>query len=160
MMTVHDFRVETISGEEKSLADYKGKVLLIVNTATKCGLNNQFHGLQKLYDQYKDQGFEILGFPSNQFMKQEPGSDEEIKQTCQLNFGVSFPMFGKIKVNGKEAHPLYDYLTNQASGIFGGKIKWNFTKFLVDQEGQVRKRYAPTTEPESIEEDIQKALQI
>ncbi|WP_017473483.1 glutathione peroxidase [Amphibacillus jilinensis] len=154
-MTVYDFTITTIDGAEKSLADYRGSVLLIVNTATKCGLKNQFNGLQQLYDDFKDQGFIVLGFPCNQFLHQEPGSNQHIQQTCQLNFGVNFPIFSKIKVNGKDAHPLYQYLTNQTSGVLGGAIKWNFTKFLINRNGDVVKRFAPTTEPEEMVEDIQ-----
>nr|WP_132744013.1 glutathione peroxidase [Scopulibacillus darangshiensis] len=157
-MSVHCFSATTIQGEEKSLADYKGKVLLIVNTASKCGFTPQYEGLQKLYDTYHDQGFEILGFPSNQFMNQEPGSNEDIEQFCQLNYGVTFPMFSKIDVRGSDAHPLFQYLTDQAPGIVSKNVKWNFTKFLVNRDGQVVSRYAPKTAPKQIEEAIEKEL--
>lgn len=157
-MTVYSYKAKTISGEDKSLADYQGKVLLIVNTATKCGFAPQFDGLQKLYDKYNQEGFEVLGFPSNQFMNQEPGSDEDINSTCKLNYGVTFPMFSKVDVNGKSAHPLFRYLTKEATGLLGDNVKWNFTKFLIDKEGKVVKRYAPKTEPKDIETDIQEVL--
>ncbi|MBM7542934.1 glutathione peroxidase [Amphibacillus cookii] len=154
-MTIYDFTISTMNGDEQSLSDYRGNVLLIVNTATKCGLKNQFNGLQQLYDDFKDQGFMVLGFPCNQFLNQEPGNNQQIEQTCQLNFGVNFPIFSKINVNGKNAHPLYQYLTTQTSGVLGGAIKWNFTKFLIDRNGDVVKRFAPTTEPAEMVEDIQ-----
>ncbi|WP_407272670.1 glutathione peroxidase [Radiobacillus sp. PE A8.2] len=157
-MSIYEFSVQKINGEETSLANYKGKVLLIVNTASKCGFAPQLDGLQALYDKYKDQGLEVLGFPSNQFMNQEPGSNDEINEICKVNYGVTFPMFSKIDVNGSNAHPLYNYLTSQASGILSKKIKWNFTKFLVDQEGNVINRYAPQKEPKDIEDDIKQAL--
>lgn len=157
-MTVYNYEVTTISGEDKSLADYRGNVLLIVNTASKCGFTPQYEGLQQLYDKYQQDGFEILGFPSNQFMNQEPGSDDEISSFCQLNYGVTFPMFSKIDVNGKNAHPLFQFLTKEAPGVLTDQVKWNFTKFLIDKEGNVLKRYAPKTKPEEIEADIQAAL--
>ena len=157
--SIYDFSVTTIMDLPKSLADYKGKVLLIVNTASKCGFTPQYTGLQKLYETYHDQGFEILGFPCNQFMKQEPGSNEEIQNFCQVNFGVTFPMFAKIDVNGADTHPLYAYLKSTAPGALGSKaIKWNFTKFLVDAEGKVLKRFAPSVEPEEIAPDIEALL--
>ena len=134
------------------------EVVLIVNTATKCGLKNQFSSLETLYQKYKDDGFVVLGFPSNQFLNQEPGTDEEVNQACQLNFGVTFPLFSKINVNGKDAHPLFKYLTKQQSGILGGAIKWNFTKFLIDRDGNVIDRFAPKTEPEAFEDEIKKLL--
>lgn len=147
------------NGEEKNFSDYKGKVLLIVNTASKCGFTPQFEGLEKLYKEYSDQGLEILGFPCNQFKNQDPDSDEKIVEFCQLNYGVSFPMFSKIEVNGNNAHPLYDYLKKEATGALGSKtVKWNFTKFLVDSEGKVLQRYGSITKPESIEKDIVKLL--
>jgi glutathione peroxidase len=158
-MSLYDIQVTTASSEEKSLADYRGKVLLIVNVASKCGFTPQYKGLQELYDKYKDQGLEILGFPCNQFLAQEPGSNEEIQEFCQVNFGTSFPIFAKIDVNGSNAHPLYKHLTKEASGILGGAIKWNFTKFLVDRDGKVVKRYAPNTEPEKLTEKIEELLQ-
>ena len=157
-MSIYEFNVQTIDHKEQSLADYKGKVVLIVNTATKCGLKNQFSSLETLYQKYKDDGFVVLGFPSNQFLNQEPGTDEEVNQACQLNFGVTFPLFSKINVNGKDAHPLFKYLTKQQSGILGGAIKWNFTKFLIDRDGNVIDRFAPKTEPEAFEDEIKKLL--
>ncbi|MEW4368573.1 glutathione peroxidase [Paenibacillus kandeliae] len=158
-MTVYDYHANTIGGKEVPLEQYKGKTLLIVNTASKCGLTPQFAGLQELYDKFKDDNFEILGFPSNQFAGQDPGSNEEISEFCQLNYGVSFPMFEKINVNGSDAHPLFKYLSEQAPGILGSKaIKWNFTKFLIDGDGNPIKRYSPQTTPDKIEEDIRKQL--
>ncbi|AKG33666.1 glutathione peroxidase [Paenibacillus durus] len=158
-MSVYDFHANTLRGQEESLSKYKGKVLLIVNTASKCGFTPQYKGLQEVYEKFKDRGFEVLGFPSNQFAAQEPGSSEEIQEFCQLNYGVSFPMYAKIEVNGDNAHPLYKYLTKEAPGALGSKsIKWNFTKFLVDREGRVLKRFAPTTTPESIEDEIKTLL--
>ncbi|WP_108024723.1 glutathione peroxidase [Melghirimyces profundicolus] len=157
-MTVHDFTARTITGEDKNLADYAGSVLLIVNTASKCGFTPQYRELQELYDKYHDKGFEILGFPSNQFGNQEPGNEEEIREFCRLNHGVSFPMFSKTKVKGKEAHELFRYLTREAPGIMWEGIKWNFTKFLVDQKGNVVKRCAPQTKPFQLERDIEKLL--
>lgn len=158
-MTVYDYHANTIGGKEVPLEQYKGKTLLIVNTASKCGLTPQFAGLQELYDKFKDENFEILGFPSNQFAGQDPGSNEEISEFCQLNYGVSFPMFEKINVNGSDAHPLFKYLSEQAPGILGSKaIKWNFTKFLIDADGNPIKRYSPQTTPDKIEEDIRKQL--
>ncbi|MEW9108054.1 glutathione peroxidase [Cytobacillus gottheilii] len=158
MSTVHDFQVKMTNGNEKSLDEYKGKVLLIVNTASKCGLTPQFEGLQSLYDKYKDQGLEILGFPCDQFNNQEFANIEETTQFCQLNYGVTFPMFGKIDVNGANADPLFSHLKEQKKGVLSKNIKWNFTKFLVDRNGQVIERYAPTTEPGKIEDDITKLL--
>ncbi|MFB1051727.1 glutathione peroxidase [Paraliobacillus sp. JSM ZJ581] len=157
-MTVYNYEVKTIAGEDKSLADYQGNVLLIVNTASKCGFTPQYEGLQQLYDKYHQDGFEVLGFPSNQFMNQEPGSDDEISSFCQQNYGVTFPMFSKIDINGKAAHPLFRFLTIEAPGFLTDQVKWNFTKFLIDKEGNVLKRYAPKTKPEEIEADIQAAL--
>lgn len=158
-MNVHQFTVRTIRGEEKSLADYQGQVLLIVNTATKCGFAPQFTGLQELHDTYTEQGFSVLGFPCNQFKDQEPGDDAQVEQACQINFGVNFPLFSKINVNGTDAHPLYQYLKKQASGLLGSSIKWNFTKFLVDQQGNVIKRFSPTTSPSKIDNQIRKLLE-
>ena len=157
--TIYDFEVTSIMGLPKSLANYKGKVVLIVNTASKCGFTPQFEGLQALYEKYHDRGFEILGFPCNQFMNQDPGTNEEIQDFCQVNYGVTFPMFGKIDVNGANAHPLYKYLKKAAPGTLGLKaIKWNFTKFLVDVEGNVLKRYEPNVEPADIAPDIEALL--
>lgn len=158
MASIYDFDVNTISGKQVSLGDYKGKVLLIVNTASKCGFTPQFAGLEALYSELHAEGLEILGFPCNQFLKQDPGSDSEISEFCSLNYGVTFPMFSKIDVNGDNTHPLYQYLKAEAKGLLGSeKIKWNFTKFLVNREGEVIKRYAPNTEPKEIAADI-KAL--
>ena len=157
--TVYDFSAESIDGSQVQLADYKGKALLIVNTASKCGFTPQYKGLQALYEKYRDRGFEVLGFPCNQFQHQEPGSEEEIKNFCELNYGVGFPLFAKIDVNGENAHPLFSYLTEALPGLLGSKkIKWNFTKFLIDREGKPVKRFAPSTTPESIESDIEKLL--
>ena len=157
-MSIYDFKAKTIDGTEKSLSDYKGKVLLIVNVASKCGFTKQYEGLQELYKKYKDQGFEILGFPCNQFGSQEPGSNEEIKQFCTLNYGVSFQIFDKIEVNGDDAHPIYKYLTKEKGGLVTDAIKWTCTKFLIDKEGNVVSRFAPQTTPSSIENDIEKLL--
>lgn len=143
-----------MQGKEKSLSDYGGKVLLIVNTASECGFTPQFQGLQKLYETYKDQGLEILGFPCNQFGKQDPGTDESIESFCQQNYGVTFQMFSKIDVKGEHAHPLFTYLTEEAKGILTKQIKWNFTKFLIDKNGNVTKRFAPQTKPDDIKDDI------
>ncbi len=158
-MSIYDFKAVSLNGEERSLSEFDGKVLLIVNTASHCGFTPQYKGLQALYDKYKSDRFEILGFPCNQFGKQEPGSEEDIAKFCELNYQVSFPMFAKIDVNGPEAHPLFQYLSNQAPGILGSKsIKWNFTKFLVDRNGQVIRRYAPNVEPGDLEQDIEPLL--
>lgn len=158
-MSIYDIEVKTIKGEVQTLEPYRGQVLLIVNTATKCGFAPQFKGLQKLHDTYKDQGFAVLGFPCGQFANQEPGTDEEVAQACELNFGVSFPLYAKIDVNGKNAHPLFQHLTKEAPGLLGSKaVKWNFTKFLIDQNGKVVKRFAPTDEPANIESHIKALL--
>ena len=159
MTSVYDFTCTTSKGEPKKLKDYAGKVLLIVNTASKCGLTPQFEGLEALYEKYADKGLAILGFPCNQFGQQEPGSDTEILEFCQLKYDVKFPMFAKIEVNGAGADPLYKYLKKEARGLLGSEaIKWNFTKFLVGRDGTVLERYAPTTKPEDIAGDIEKAL--
>lgn len=158
-MSLYDIQVTTIQGEPQFLSDYAGMVLLIVNTASRCGFTPQYQGLQKLYEQYQKQRFAVLGFPCNQFMRQEPGNEEEISQFCQMNYGVTFPLFAKVDVIGANAHPLFQYLTEEAPGIFGSKtIKWNFTKFLVDRNGKVVKRFAPTETPEQIEPSIQDLL--
>ncbi|GGB39451.1 glutathione peroxidase [Fictibacillus barbaricus] len=158
-MSVYDFSVDTIKGEETSLNKYKGDVLLIVNTASKCGFTPQYQGLQSLYENHKEKGFSVLGFPCNQFGAQEPGTSGEIMEFCELNYGVNFPMFAKLNVNGDDAHPLFKYLASEAPGILGSKaIKWNFTKFLVDRDGRVVKRFAPTDKPETIEKHIQELL--
>jgi len=157
-MSIYDFKATDITGQERELSEFEGKPLLIVNTASKCGLTPQFEGLEALYKQYKDQGFAILGFPCNQFAEQDKGSDSEIAGFCMKNYGVSFPMFSKIDVNGDNAHPLYRYLKDQAPGFLGSKkIKWNFTKFLINKDGKVVKRFAPTTKPQAIEKHV-KAL--
>lgn len=157
-MSIYEFTMKNIRGKDVSLDQYRGKVLLVVNTASKCGLTPQFSSLQTLYETYKDQGLEILGFPCNQFGKQDPGTDEEIESFCDLNYGVTFPMFSKIDVNGKDQHPLYTWLKDQKGGIFGDSIKWNFTKFLIDREGNVTDRFAPQTEPSELTEAIEKLL--
>jgi glutathione peroxidase len=158
MSTVYDFTVKMTNGEKKSLNDYKGKPLLIVNTASKCGLTPQFKGLQELYDKYKDQGLEILGFPCDQFNNQEFDNIDETTQFCQINYGVNFPIFAKIDVNGVNADPLFKYLKDQKKGLLSSAIKWNFTKFLVDSQGNVVERYAPTTTPDKLDADIEKVL--
>ena len=157
-MKVYDFKVLNAKGEEVPIAEYQGKVLLIVNTATGCGFTPQYEGLQKLYDKYRDRGLEILDFPCNQFGHQAPGTEEEIQEFCTLKYNTTFPLFAKIDVNGKEAEPLFSFLKNQKGGIFGNDIKWNFTKFLVSRDGTVVERYAPMTTPEKIEKDILKLL--
>ncbi|MEK8211809.1 MULTISPECIES: glutathione peroxidase [unclassified Paenibacillus] len=158
-MSIYNFEANTLRGEEESLSKYKGKVLLVVNTASKCGFTPQYKGLQEVYDKFKDRGFEVLGFPSNQFAGQEPGESEDIAEFCEINYGVTFPMYEKVDVKGDEAHPLFKYLSKEAPGVLGSKsVKWNFTKFLVDQEGRVLKRFAPQTTPDQIEADIAKLL--
>lgn len=157
--SIGDFEAQTIGGKRVKLSTYKGKVLLIVNTASACGFTPQFGGLEKLWERYKDRGLVVLGFPSNEFGAQDPGSNDEIASFCQLNYGVSFPMMGKIEVNGSNAHPLYQWLTKEAPGLLGTQmIKWNFTKFLVGRDGQVLKRYAPQDAPEKLAGDIEAAL--
>lgn len=158
-MSIYDFKAINIEGKEISMSQYKDKVLLIVNVASKCGFTPQYEGLQKLYDKHKDKGFMILGFPSNQFSQQEPDSNSEIKSFCSINYGVEFDMFSKIDVNGKNTTPLYKYLKKEARGIFGTQnIKWNFSKFLVDKNGKVKERYSTTTKPKDIEGDIKLLL--
>lgn len=158
-MSIYEFSATDIKGEEISLSDFSGKVLLIVNTASKCGFTPQFEGLENLYQELTDDGLIILGFPCNQFANQDPGNDEQIEEFCQLNYGVSFPMFSKIDVNGSKAHPLYKYLKKEARGLLGSQaIKWNFTKFLINREGEVVGRYASADTPESIKKDIEALL--
>jgi glutathione peroxidase len=160
--TVYGFSAETLNGRATSLSDFKGKVLLIVNTASQCGFTPQYAGLESLYRTYKERGLEVLGFPCNQFGAQEPGTPADIGAFCEKNYGVSFPMFAKIDVNGEKAHPLYRFLKKEKPGLLGplggGAIKWNFTKFLVDRSGRVVDRFASTTKPESLAKDIEKLL--
>jgi glutathione peroxidase len=156
--SIYDFTVADSSGNPVSLEDYRGKVVLIVNTASKCGFTPQYTQLQELYDQYSARDFVVLALPCNQFGGQEPGSNAEVQEFCQMNFGLSFPVMGKIDVNGSEQHALYTHLKSQAGGILNSKIKWNFTKFLVDREGQVVERYAPIRKPKDIAADIEKLL--
>ena len=158
-MTVYDFTAKTIDGQDESLGAFRGKVLLIVNVASKCGFTPQYSGLESIYEKYRDQGFAVLGFPCNQFGSQEPGNEEEIRNFCSLNYGVTFPMFSKIDVNGPGAHPLYAYLKNAKPGLLGTEgIKWNFTKFLIDRNGEPVHRYAPADKPAALEADIESAL--
>ncbi|WP_163326198.1 glutathione peroxidase [Draconibacterium mangrovi] len=156
----YQFSATSLQGKEVAMDSYKGKTVLVVNTASNCGLTPQFEGLEKLYKEYKDKGLVILGFPCNQFANQEPGDEKSIAEGCLLNYGVTFPMFSKIDVNGDNAHPIYKYLKKELGGILGSKIKWNFTKFLIDAEGNPVKRFAPTTKPEKLEGHIAKLLQI
>jgi glutathione peroxidase len=159
MANVYEFSAQTLTGKARKMSDFKGSVLLVVNTASKCGFTPQYAGLEALYRKYRDQGLVVLGFPSNQFGEQEPGADTEIAEFCEMNYGVTFPMFAKVDVNGKSAHPLFKYLTSTRKGLLGSEaIKWNFTKFLVGRDGTVLERYAPTTKPEDIAGDIEKAL--
>ena len=159
MAGVYDFSVTDIHGKPKDLADYRDKVLLIVNTASKCGFTPQYKGLESVYERLHQRGLEVLAFPCNQFGGQEPASEEEIESFCQVNYGVTFPLFAKIDVNGKQASPLYDYLKKAKPGLLGSEgIKWNFTKFLVDRKGNVIERYGPNVEPEAIAPDIEKLL--
>ena len=157
--SVYDFEAVSISGQPAQLSTQRGKVLLIVNTASACGFTPQFGGLEALWASYRDKGLVVLGFPSNEFGAQDPGSNDEIASFCEVNYGVSFPMMAKVKVNGAAAHPLWKWLTSEAPGVFGTTgVKWNFTKFLVGRDGQVRKRYAPTDKPEALKADIEAAL--
>jgi len=159
MTSVYDFDAKSLAGVNVPLSSYRGQVLLIVNTASQCGFTPQYAGLEKLYETLHPQGLTVLGFPCNQFGAQEPGGESEIGHFCAVNYGVSFPMFAKIEVNGPGAHPLYRWLTRQKRGIFGtGRIKWNFTKFLVDRAGKVVTRFAPTTKPEDLDEPIRRLL--
>jgi len=159
-MSFYDLSVKAPHGDSINMSDFKGKVVLVVNTATKCGLAPQFDGLEELHQNYKDKGLVVLGFPCNQFASQEPETNETMEETCKLNFGVTFPLTEKVDVNGDNTHPVYAYLKNElGGGLLGKKIKWNFTKFLVDPEGKPYKRYAPTTKPQKIEKDIKKLLE-
>jgi glutathione peroxidase len=158
-MTIYDFQAKTIDGRDVSLSEYRGKVLLIVNVASRCGFTPQYGGLQKLYDQHKASGFEVLGFPCNQFGHQEPANESEIQTFCDTTYGVRFPLFSKIDVNGSKAHPVFEFLKSAKPGFLGMKlIKWNFTKFLIDRTGRPIKRYSPQTAPSVIEKDIEAAL--
>lgn len=158
-MSIYDYSFKNVQESDVSMEDYKGKVLLIVNTASECGLTGQYEGLEEIYETYKSDGLEVLGFPCNQFAGQEPGSDAEIQEFCKMKFGIKFPVFKKIEVNGKNTHPLYKFLKDQAPGILGSKmIKWNFTKFLVDRDGTVLKRYAPKDKPEKIKKELKEIL--
>ena len=159
MSNVYDYKCQLNDGSEKLIGDYKDEVLLIVNTASQCGFTKQYKGLEDLYQSYGSKGFKVLGFPCNQFGQQEPEGDDKIAQFCELNFGVTFPLFKKIDVNGENASPLFEYLKGEAKGIIGTKsIKWNFTKFLINREGKVLKRFSPTDKPESIKKDIEALL--
>ncbi|MGO2339801.1 MAG: glutathione peroxidase [Psychrobacter sp.] len=158
MSNIYDFTAKCMDGTTQAFTDYKGRVLLIVNTASKCGFTPQFEGLEALYQQYKDQGLIVIGFPCNQFGSQDPGSNDEIGAFCQKNYGVSFPMMEKVDVNGESAHPLFKWLKAQKGGLLTDGIKWNFTKFLVGTDGQVIDRYAPTTKPAALKSDIEQAL--
>ena len=156
-MGIYDIDVKSIRGQSESMSRYKGKVLLIVNTASKCGFTPQYEGLESVYRKYKERGLEVLGFPCDQFGHQEPGDEAEIKNFCSTSYDVTFPMFAKIDVNGDKTHPLYQWMKKEAKGLLGSEsIKWNFTKFLIDAEGNVVKRYAPNDTPEKIEKDLQK----
>lgn len=156
--SIYDFSVPTSSGDQQSLRDYQGKVVLIVNTASKCGFTPQYEGLQRLHDKYSERGLVVVAMPCNQFGAQEPGSNADVQEFCQLNYGLSFPVTGKIEVNGSGQHPLYAHLTKQAKGLITDSIKWNFTKFLVNRNGQVIERFAPVTKPEAISKNIEELL--
>ena len=158
MTSLADFSAKTITGDDVDLSEYKGQAVLIVNTASKCGFTPQYEGLEELYGKYHDQGLVILGFPCDQFGHQEPGTEAEIQEFCSVNYGVSFPMFAKVEVNGDHAHPLYKWLRAQKGGLLGDRIKWNFTKFLIGKDGQVVDRYASITKPEKLAGDIEKVL--
>ncbi len=158
MVGFYDLKATSLQGKEISMEDYRGKVVLVVNTASKCGFTPQYEGLQKLYETYKDQGLEILGFPCNQFGKQEPGTADEIGEFCRINYGVTFQMFEKIDVNGDDTHPVYVFLKDQLPGKLGKKIKWNFTKFLIDRDGRPHKRYSSSTKPEKLVREIEALL--
>lgn len=158
MASLQDFSATGIDGSDVDLAGYAGQVVLVVNTASQCGFTPQYQGLQALHDRYGEQGFAVLGFPCDQFGNQEPGEDAEIAGFCERNFGVTFPLFSKVDVNGDDAHPVFEWLRAEKGGLLGSRIKWNFTKYLVGKDGQVIDRYAPTTKPEKISADIEKAL--
>ncbi len=158
MTVLGDFNATTIEGEERSLADYDGRVVLVVNTASACGFTPQLAGLEELWQTYREQGLTVVGFPCNQFGGQEPGSEEEIGEFCQKNYGVTFPMMSKVDVNGDDAHPVYDWLRSEKGGLLGSRITWNFTKFLVGRDGAVIARYAPNTEPAKLKDDVERAL--
>jgi glutathione peroxidase len=158
MTTIQDFEARSLAGKPVALRDFQGKVVLVVNTASKCGFTPQYQGLEELYKKYQDRGLVVLGFPCNQFLSQEPGGADEIGAFCERNYGVSFPMFEKIDVNGGDAHPLYKFLKSEKSGLLGSSIKWNFTKFLTDRDGKPVARYAPRTTPEELEDPIRKLL--
>ena len=158
MTTAYDFDVTAIDGAQRTLDDYRGKVLLVVNTASKCGFTPQYEGLEELYRTYADRGLVVLGFPCNQFNGQEPGDEDEIASFCSTTYDVTFPMFAKIDVNGDDAHPLYRWLKGEQGGVLGDRIKWNFTKFLIGRDGDVVKRYAPATKPDKIAADIESLL--
>lgn len=158
MHSFYDFSATSINGKPISMSEYQGKVVLVVNTASQCGLTPQYKGLQYLHEQYSDAGLVVLGFPCNQFGRQEPGDGSAISEFCEINYGVSFQLFEKVEVNGAQAHPLFKFLKKKLGSLLGSSIKWNFTKFLVDADGTPYKRYAPTTTPESLEKDIQQLL--
>ena len=158
MAKIYDFRAQSNKGVEVDFAQFEGKVLMIVNTASKCGFTPQYDGLEALYQKYKDQGLVIVGFPCDQFAHQEPGSDEQIAEFCRINHGVTFPLMKKVDVNGKDAHSIYKYLKSETKGLLGSSIKWNFTKFLINRDGTVIKRYAPTVTPAKMENDIKAML--
>jgi glutathione peroxidase len=154
----YQFKANSLQGKEVHMEEFKGKTVLVVNTASKCGLTPQYEGLENLYQKYGDKGFTVLGFPCNQFANQEPGDEEAIAEVCQINYGVTFPMFAKVDVNGEGAHPIFKYLKKELGGWFGSKIKWNFTKFLIDANGKPIKRFSPTTKPEEIDKYLEKII--
>lgn len=158
MKKFYEYAAKDLQGKEISMDEYRGKVVLVVNTASECGFTPQFEGLEELFKKYKEEGLVILGFPCNQFGKQEPGDEKSIAEGCVVNYGVTFPMFSKVDVNGKEAHPLFKYLKKELGGLLGSKVKWNFTKFLIDRNGKPVKRFAPITKPESLEKDIKQLI--
>ena len=158
MKKFYEHAAKDLQGKEISMDEYRGKVVLVVNTASECGFTPQFEGLEELFKKYKEEGLVILGFPCNQFGKQEPGDEKSIAEGCVVNYGVTFPMFSKVDVNGKEAHPLFKYLKKELGGLLGSKVKWNFTKFLIDRNGKPVKRFAPIIKPESLEKDIKQLL--